>query len=163
MNKQKSADGTPSKPQAVDVMYYIGMFITLSTSVGALVGLIFAAIEHRFKDVLEVAQYYNELQVGEDVRMSVALIFVVFPIYIVLAWLTSKRIHEDLDRASLLVRKIYTYGIILITSLTLAGTLVSIIYNYLSGELFVRFGPKALSLIVIASAVLGYHIYNCRP
>lgn len=162
MNKQKSADGTPSKPQAVDVMYYIGMFITLSTSVGALVGLIFAAIEHRFKDVLEVAQYYNELQVGEDVRMSVALIFVVFPIYIVLAWLTSKRIHEDLDRASLLVRKIYTYGIILITSLTLAGTLVSIIYNYLSGELFVRFGPKALSLIVIASAVLGYHIYNLR-
>lgn len=162
MTKQKTADNTPSKPQAVDVMYYIGMFIALSTSVGALVGLIFAAIEHRFKDVLEISQYYNELQVGEDVRMSVAMIFVVFPIYIVLAWLTSKRIHEDLDRASLLVRKIYTYGIILITSLTLAGTLVSIIYNYLSGELFVRFGPKALSLIVIASAVLGYHIYNLR-
>ncbi len=149
-------------PHALDVTYYIGMFVALVTSVGALIGILFAAIDHRFKDVLELGSYYNELSVGEDVRISVAVLFVAFPIYLTLAWLLTGRIKQDLARLKLTIRSFYLYAIILVTSLTVAGNLVYVIYNFLSGEVFVRFAPKSFVLFVLALLVLGYHIYLLR-
>jgi hypothetical protein len=149
-------------PHALDVTYYIGMFVALVASVGALIGILFAAIDHRFKDVLESGNYYNELQVGNDVRISVAVLFVAFPIYLILAWLLTGRIKADMARLKLTIRSFYLYAIILVTSLTVAGNLIYVIYNFLSGELFARFAPKSLVLFVLALFVLGYHIYLLR-
>jgi hypothetical protein len=149
-------------PHGLDVTYYIGMFVSLVTSVGALIGILFAAIDHRFKDVLELGSYYNELSVGDDVRISVAVLFVAFPIYLVLAWLLTGRIKSDIARLKLTIRSFYLYAIILVTSLTVAGNLVYVIYNFLSGELFARFAPKSFVLFVLALLVLGYHVYLLR-
>lgn len=149
-------------PHALDVTYYIGMFVALVASVGALIGILFAAIDHRFKDVLEMGNYYNELQVGSDVRISVAVLFVAFPVYLVLAWLLTGRIKTDMARLKLTIRNFYLYAIILVTALTVAGNLIYVIYNFLSGELFARFAPKSLVLFVLALFVLGYHIYLLR-
>ena len=149
-------------PHALDVTYYIGMFVALVASVGALIGILFAAIDHRFKDVLELGGYYNELQVGSDVRISVAVLFVAFPIYLILAWLLTGRIKNDIARLKLTIRSFYLYAIILVTALTVAGNLIYVIYNFLSGELFARFAPKSFVLFVLALFVLGYHIYLLR-
>jgi Domain of unknown function (DUF5671) len=149
-------------PHALDVTYYIGMFVSLVASVGALIGILFAAIDHRFKDVLEMGRYYDELQVGSDVRISVAVLFVAFPIYLTLAWLLTGRIKADMARLKLTIRSFYLYAIILVTTLTVAGNLIYVIYNFLSGELFSRFAPKSLVLFVLALLVLGYHIYLLR-
>lgn len=149
-------------PHGLDVTYYIGMFVSLVTSVGALIGILFAAIDHRFKDILELGSYYNELSVGDDVRISVAVLFVAFPIYLVLAWLLTGRIKNDISRLKLTIRSFYLYAIILVTSLTIAGNLVYVIYNFLSGELFARFAPKSFVLFVLALLVLGYHVYLLR-
>ncbi|MEN9895416.1 MAG: hypothetical protein RIR97_1268, partial [Pseudomonadota bacterium] len=128
-------------------------------SLGAIIGILFAAINHRFKDVLELGNYYNELSVGDDVRISVAVLFVLFPLYIVLSLLQVKRIKLDIERVKLNIRMVYTYAIVLVTSLTIVGNFIYIIYNLLSGEVLVRFVPKSLILLVLALFVLGYHIY----
>ncbi|MEN9852137.1 MAG: hypothetical protein RI996_80 [Candidatus Parcubacteria bacterium] len=157
--KKKEQGGIESKPQAVDITYYILMFVSLVASLGAIIGILFAAINHRFKDVLELGNYYNELSVGDDVRISVAVLFVLFPLYIVLSLLQVKRIKLDIERVKLNIRMVYTYAIVLVTSLTIVGNFIYIIYNLLSGEVLVRFVPKSLILLVLALFVLGYHIY----
>ena len=158
----KKKDGTAQadeKPHAVDVMYYIGMFISLITSLGALIGILFSAIDHKYRDALDIGQYYDELSVGNDVRISVSVLLVAFPIYLVLAWLLTGRIKKDMERLKLVIRNVYIYSILLVTTLTVAGSLISIIYNYLSGELSSRFLAKSLVLLVLAGLTLGYHIF----
>ena len=159
--KKKDSDAD-QVPHALDVTYYIGMFVSLVASLGAIIGILFAAIDHRFKDVLEAGSYYNELSVGNDVRISIAVLFVAFPIYLVLAWLSIGRIKKDIARLKLTIRSFYLYALILVTALTVAGNLIYVIYNFLSGELFARFAPKSLVLFVLALLVLGYHIYLLR-
>ena len=159
--KGHEEDEIESKPQALDVTYYILMFISLVSSIGALIGILFAAIDHKFKDALEISgeYFYNELQSGNDIRISVAVLFVVFPIFVLLSWLQVKRIKEDSARLKLIIRSVYVYSIVLFTSLAIIGNLIYIIYNFLSGEILVRFIPKSLTLLIVAGLVLGYHIY----
>lgn len=156
---KKKDGGEEHKPQALDVTYYILMFVSLVASLGALIGILFAAIDHRFKDVLELGNYYNELSVGDDVRISVAVLFVLFPLYIFLSWLQVKRIKLDMARVKLAIRTVYVYAIIVVTSLTIVGNFIYIIYNLLSGEVLVRFIPKSFVLLGLALCVLGYHVY----
>jgi hypothetical protein len=162
IKKKDAQNPADQKPHALDVTYYIGMFVALVASVGSIIGILFAAIDARFKDVLDMTNYYNEIQVGDDVRISIAVLFVVFPIYLVLSWLQAKRIQQDSDRKNLSIRDFYIYSIVLVTALTIAGSFIYIIYNFLSGELLIRFIPKSLTLLVLAAFVLGYHIYLLR-
>ena len=60
------------------------------------------------------------------------------------------------------MRKVFLYAIIFVTTVTIAGSLVTLIYQLLSGELFVRFGPKAIALGLIAGFILITHLYQLR-
>ncbi len=164
---KKSVDSTtPTVPEipgkGVDALLYLGQFITLTSVVGGLITIIFEAVNHRFKDQLNLGYAYNELMAGESVRLAVATIIVALPLYFVLAHYTSKRIQEIRERANFSMRKFFLYAIIFITTITIAGSLVTLIYQLLSGELFVRFGPKAVALALIAGFVLATHLYLLR-
>lgn len=165
-NKNKSGENTnvaEHKPQALDIVYYIAMFAALTSSVTSIISIVFTAIDHRYRDVLEISNnYYNEIQAGNDVRLSVAILLVVFPLYLVVSWVQARRIKLDITRNDLTIRKVYSYGIIFITVLTLVGSLIYVIYNFLSGEIFLRFGPKALALALITGSICAYHIYTLR-
>jgi hypothetical protein len=161
MLRRKNAPEEEDKPQALDITYYFGLFISLAATLGSLIGVIFAAINHRFKDILELASY-NEIQVGDDVRMSIAVLFIMFPIYLVLSWLQAKQIKKDPSKTKLSIRAVYIYIILFITSITIAGNFIYIVYNLLSGEVAVRFIPKSLTLLVLAAIVFVYHVYLLR-
>ena len=152
---------TEVKTSFLDICIYFFMFISLISSVGAIISVLFSAIDHRFKDVLNYSNY-NALQSGSDVRMAISLLFVLFPIYLGLAWYNSSRIKKDIAKAELPIRKFYIYSLVLVTSLSMAGSLISVVYNYLSGEIFARFLPKSLTVFFIALIILGYHIYSLK-
>lgn len=148
--------------KGVDALLYLGQFITLTSVVGGLITIIFEAVNHRYKDQLNLGYAYNELMAGESVRLAVAMIIVALPLYFILAHFTAKRIVEVKERAELVMRKVFLYAIIFVTTVTIAGSLVTLIYQLLSGELFVRFGPKAIALGLIAGFVLITHLYQLR-
>lgn len=149
-----------SKTKAIDVFLYLGIFISLVVSVTNIISILFTAIERKFTDVLETGMYVDVY--GSDMRMAVASLIVIFPIYLLLSMYVSRDIKKFLYKRDLLIRKLFVYTTLFVTVCTLLGSLVTTIYYYLGGELTVRFGLKALTVFVIAGAVFGYYFYALR-
>ncbi len=148
------------KTKALDVFIYLGIGISLVVSITNLLQVIFAAVNRRFEDVLNYTSYVDATQ--SDVRFAIASLVVMFPIYIALSWYVARDIQKYLYKQDIAVRKIMIYLTLFVTVLTLIGTLVSVIYTYLGGELSVRFGLKASAVFAIALSVFGYYFYALR-
>ncbi len=149
-----------SKTKALDVFVYLGIFISLIVSVTNIVQILFTAIERKFTDVLEIGRYVDVY--GSDMRLAIASLVVMFPIYLALSMYVSRDIRKFFYKRDLLIRKIFIYTTLFVTACTLLGSLVATIYYYLGGELTIRFGLKALTVFIIAGAVCGYYLYALR-
>lgn len=148
------------KTKALDVFVYLGIGISLVVSVTNLLQILFAAVDRKFVDILNTTTYVDMTQ--SDVRFAIASLVVMFPIYVGLSWYTARDISKFLYKQDIPVRKIMVYCTLFVTVLALIGTLVSLIYTYLGGELSVRFGLKALSVFVVSLALFGYYYYSLR-
>lgn len=157
---KKNNSTMESKTKALDVFVYLGIFISLVVSVTNLISILFTAIERRFTDVLEVGRYVD--MYGSDMRMAIASLIVMFPIYLGLSMYVSRDIKKFLYKRDLLIRKVFIYTTLFVTAVTLLGSLVATIYYYLGGELTIRFGLKALTVFALAGAVGGYYLYALR-
>lgn len=158
INSKNNMNGD-TKTKALDVFIYLGIGISLVVSVYNLLQILFTAIDRKFVDVLNSSyvDIYNS-----DVRMAVALLVVMYPLYVFLSWYVAKDIAKFLYKRDLTIRKIMIYTTIFITVCSLIGTLVSIIYTYLGGELSIRFVYKATSVFVVSLGVFGYYFYSVR-
>lgn len=147
-----------TKTKALDVFMYLGVGITLVVSVTNLLQIIFTAIDRKFTDVLSQVNYVDVY--SSDVRFAIASLIVMYPLYVIISWYIAKDISKFLYKRDLPIRKVMVYTTIFITISTLIGTLVSIIYTYLGGELSVRFAYKALAVFVVALGIFGYYFYS---
>lgn len=148
------------KTKALDVFVYLGIGISLVVSITNLLQVIFAAVNRKFEDVLNYSSYVDASQ--SDVRFAIASLVVMFPIYIGLSWYVARDIKKFLYKQDIAVRKVMIYLTLFVTVLTLIGTLVSVIYTYLGGELSIRFGLKAVAVFAVALVVFGYYFYSLR-
>jgi hypothetical protein len=156
----KSTSPIDMKTKALDVCVYVGIGISLVVSITNLLQVIFAAINQKFPDILSYSSYVDASQ--SDVRFGVASLVVMFPIYVGLSWYVAKDIKKFLYKQDIAIRKIMIYLTLFVTTLTLIGTLVSVIYTYLGGELSVRFELKALAVFLVTLSVFGYYFYTLR-
>ncbi len=148
------------KTKALDVFLYLGIAISLIVSVTNFLQVIFAAVDRKFVDILQATVYVDST--ASDVRFAIASLVVMFPIYMLLSWYVSRDIVKFLYKQDIFIRKVMIYCTLFITVLTLIGTLVSVIYNYLGGDLSVSFGLKAVSVFVVALALFAYYYYSLR-
>ena len=153
-SSQKNTMQSDIKTKALDLFIYLGIGISLVVSVTNLLQVVFAAINRKFIDTLNYSNNYIDAS-SSDVRFAIASLVVMFPIYIGLSWYVSRDIQKFLYKQDIAIRKILIYCTLFVTILTLIGTLVSLIYTYLGGELTVRFGLKAL-------AVFAYYFYSLK-
>lgn len=151
---------TFSKTKALDVFVYLGIGISLVVSVTNILTILFTAIDRKYPDILSTTQYLDSA--NSDVRFAIATLIVMFPLYIGLSWYVARDIAKFLYKRDILIRKVMIYLTIFVTICTLIGTLVSVIYTYLGGELSVRFGFKACSVFIVALSVFGYYFYSAR-
>ncbi len=149
-----------NKTKAIDILLYLGIFISLVTSVTNLLEIIFSAIDKKFVDTLSGVYSYDIT--NDSTRMAIASLVVMFPVYILISWYVSRDIVRNPGKKDILVRKVMVYAALFVTVLTLIGTLVSIIYTYLGGDLTIRFELKALTVFFVALAVFGYYMYTLR-
>lgn len=148
------------KTTAKDVFLYLGIIITLSVSVGNMISIIFTALEKIYNDPL-TRMYVNDIY-NDGTRMALASLVILFPLYVLLSWLASRDVIKNPEMKELLVRKITIYIALFVTTCTLVGTLISVVYTFLGGELSALFGWKAFTVFVLASAVFGYYFYTLR-
>lgn len=148
------------KSKALDLFLYLGIAISLIMSVSNLLQIIFAAITLKFPDVLAYSGYVDGTQ--SDVRLAIASLVVMFPIYIGLSWYVSTNIKKFLFKQDISVRKIMIYCTLFASVLTLIGTLVYAIYTYLGGEISYVFELKAASIFAVALLLFGYYFYALK-
>ncbi len=157
--KHSMYDST-SKTKAIDIFLYAGIAISLVASVTNVLNVLFEAINRKFIDVLNYSYFMDTT--ASDVRFAIASLLVMFPVYALLSWYVGKEIVKFPYKGDLLVRKIMIYITLFISLFTLAGTLVSVIYTFLGGELSPRFWYKALAVILVAISLFGYYFYSLK-
>ena len=148
----------PIKTTAKDVFLYLGIIITLSVSIGNMISIVFTALEKVFADPL-TSMYVNDVY-NDSTRMAVASLVILFPLYVLLSWLASKDVMKNPEKKELIARKITIYIALFVTTCTLVGTLISVVYTFLGGELSALFGWKAFTVFVLALSVFGYYFYT---
>ena len=139
-----------------------GIFLSLITSIVALVSIIFSAIDKKFVDVLKSDSYGYGNTLNEDVRVAVSVIIVAYPIYLALAYYKARYLKNNSSRVALPATKYVNYITLAVAALFIVGSLVTTIYQYLGGELGVSFFYKILTVVVISLSLALYSYYSLK-
>lgn len=119
--------------------------------------LVFKLIETGFPDPLN--QYYD---FGSSVRWSIASLIIIFPVYL---W-AARFLHRDMaanpEKADLKIKKWLLYFTLFAAAVLIIGDLVALIFNFLEGELTIRFSLKILAILAVAASVFGYYLYELK-
>ena len=141
-----------------NIFYYLLAFITLCYSVWHFLSVIFNTLEKKIPDALN--SNYSYSYTDDSFRFSIASLVVMLPIYIAISWYINRPIEKGQLEADSKVRHTMRYTTILFSILSIAGSLVSVIYSYLGGEITDRFVYKALSVSLVAIAIAAYYYYT---
>lgn len=146
---------------AREAFFYLLFFIVLSVVAYNLGSLLFALIDLAVPDKIEQPYRYWG---GPDtqIRSAIAGLIVGTPIFFWLAriLLKARRSNPALQRSR--IRKWLIYVSLVIAGTILVADAISVVYNFLSGELTLRFALKALVVAAIAGSIFGYFITNAE-
>lgn len=149
---------TKQKTSAKDFFLYLASAVTLYVSAVSLLNLLFDVINARFPDALD----YGFDPYSSSLRLAIATLVIVFPIYIVLMRFLNTEIAAVPARRDAPIRKWLTYATLFLASIAIIVDLVVLINTFLGGEVTVRFIWKVLSVLVVSSGVFGYYFYDLR-
>jgi hypothetical protein len=150
---------------ARDAFLYLVMFAMLYISAFHLGNLLFQFINLGFPDPLLERQGYSfdpTAAAKDAIRFATASLIVAFPVFLFTAHRIGKDIDEDPTRRSSGVRKWLTYITLFIAACIIVGDLISLLDNFLSGELTIRFALKVATVGLIAGGVLAYYLRAMR-
>ena len=143
-----------------EVFMYVLMFSTLYLSAYHLGSLTFDLINIAFPDSAERA---NSAQyVMMSIRWSLASLVVSFPVFLYMAWLIAREILQDVTRRASSARRQLTYLTLFIAAAVLIGDVTTLIYNFLGGELTIRFVLKIVTAAAIAGTGFVYFLRQLR-
>jgi hypothetical protein len=137
----------------------LGSLITLYTSISAVLMIAFGAINMLFPDAAEYSWLYSSSQDG--MRFGIALLIVFFPAFLILTQKVNS-IRRIESGTYLLLTKWLVYLSILIGGIVLLGDIVSVVLNYLNGEITARFFLKAAVLAIVLSFSLYYYLKDAQ-
>ena len=129
------------------------LFVSIS------VGMIaFGIIDKSIADALVGSSYSNDGQL----KFAIASLIIATPIFYIISNLINRGLKKgELDKESW-IRRWLTYFILLVSSIVLLGVFISVILNFLNGELTSRSILKALTMFVIAGIIFSYYFFENR-
>lgn len=140
-----------------DFFLYLLATVTLYVSVISGLMLLFQFINLALPDPLDYAQ-----DVRDSIRWGAAMLTILFPVFAY----TTRFLHHDLmshpDKAEYRIRKWLLYFTVFVAALLIIGDLITLLYNFLNGDLTIRFLFKILSVGLVAGLVFGYELWDVR-
>ncbi len=149
------------KTTAKDFFLYLSSFAALYASAISLISLLFTIINRAFPDDLNY-YYFSYDPYTAGMRIAIATLVVIFPVYLFLAAYLNRYLRANPDRKDISVRKWLTYLTIFVTSVTLITDLIVLVNTFLGGEITSRFTLKVAAVILVAGSVLWYYLYDLK-
>jgi hypothetical protein len=143
---------------ARNAFFYLLTFLTLYLSAIGTIMLTWGLGDAWFPDRLE---YTDE---GAGLRTGIAMVVVAFPTFMYLASYVRRNISpsEAGDRSPLL-RRILIYLTLFIVAITAIVDVITLIYNFLGGDLTGRFLVRASGVLLVAGFVFLYYLHDLKP
>jgi hypothetical protein len=144
---------------ARETFFHLLQFAALYWSAWHVGQLLFLFIDRAFPDpaVSQLGDYASD-----QIRWSVSSLVIAFPIFLLVTRSLARAAARDVEKRSSKVRKWLTYMTLFVAATVLAGDLVTVLYNFLGGELTARFLLKAAAVAFIAGSVFGYFLWDLR-
>lgn len=124
--------------------------------------LIFQYVNIAFPDPLEYGYYFNSDGAYRAIRWALASIIIVFPLYLLSNKFLNKLYVASPEKRELKVRKWLVYFTLFVASITIVGDLVRLVFNFLEGEITIRFLLKVLAVLFVAGSVFAYYLWDLR-
>lgn len=144
---------------ARDAFMHVVMFAMLILSGYNLGALVFELINRAYPDPGAGESPDWSIQA---IRWSLSTLIVAFPVFLYVAWLVGRAIRREPTKRASRVRRQLTYVTLFVASCVLVGDFISVVYNFLAGEVTVRFGLKVLTVAIIAGTAFGYYLVELR-
>lgn len=139
--------------------YYLLSLVALIFTSLALGLIVFSIIDRNVSDVLVFSSaFYNY----SFLRFGIASLLISTPIFFVCLRAINRGLKKnDLTQDSPL-RNWLTYFILAVSAVIILGSLVSVVYNFLSGRVTLKSILQFLTVIVIAALIFSYYLYDIK-
>lgn len=144
---------------ARDTFLYLVMFGMLYLSAYNLGNLFFQFVNLALPD--PAFPQMREYSHGR-IRFSISALIVAFPAFLLIASIIAKQIQREAAQRLSAIRKWLTYLTLAIATCIIAGDLIYLFNNLLSGELTTRFVLKVLIVGGISGAIFYYYLSEIR-
>lgn len=145
---------------AREVFTYLVFFSALCVTAFNLGGMAFVFVEIGFPDpMLDIG---NRAGARTELRWHMSSLVVAFPLLLFLFRSIVRGIERDPTRLSSRPRKQITYLALFVAGAILSGDLVALVYNFLGGELTVRFLLKVVIVAFLAGGIFAYFLHEMR-
>lgn len=135
-----------------DTFLYLLAIITLVVVAVGFGMAVFNYIDFYFPDPAMEGAYES------PIRQAMAMLIVVFPVFLWVSRFLRKDVKFHPEKKELKIRKWLLYLTLFAAALVIMGDLVTVINNFLRGELTARFVLKAITMFFISGSVFYYYL-----
>ncbi|MES1203580.1 MAG: DUF5671 domain-containing protein [Pseudomonadota bacterium] len=147
---------------AREAFLYLVLFLLLGIVAWHLGSLLFALTDKALPDALDNNNHYAFVSQEMQIRSGIAGLVVGGPLFLWLALHIRKQRRANPAMQRSRMRKWLTYLTLVIAACTLVGDAISLVYNFLAGELSTRLILKMLIIAAIAGAIFLFFIRDAE-
>ncbi len=133
---------------------------TLYMSTISLLIVTFAIIQRFVPDILDMAGYYYNP--ADAIRTPVAILFIAFPIYAWSVWYLAKLMKQEPEMIEFRLRKWLMYLTVFVSAIVMIVTLITVVYNFLNGDLTLRFFLQVLAVLLVSGMAFYYYLVTVK-
>lgn len=141
---------------ARDAFFYAVLFTALAFSASFLITLIHTLLTLWMPDARD--SDWMTQQLSSQARWAIAVLVVAGPVYVWMTMRAARLAAADPGHRRSLVRKWLTYLALFISAMVVFGDATYVIYNFLEGELTLRFVLKALTVAAVAGGIFLFYL-----
>ena len=149
---------TSIKSTPKDIFLHLFNIVTFYMSVVSYIMLLMQYTTILFPDPLN---YYLSGTLN-SIFWSTSILAIAFPTYLFTSWLMERDFALEPAKRDLNVRKWLIYLTLFIAAVTILGDLITLLFNFLNGELTLPFFLKIIIVLAVAAAVFGYYFWDLK-
>lgn len=137
-----------------DLFFYLLLFFTLALSALSAGGILFQIINHYWPDA--VVNYGPVVQ-NSSLQWWLACFLVTAPVFLWVSWKLAKDLSAGFTSLDSTVRRVIIYLAMFLASAVIIGDIIGLVFNFVSGQLTVRFILKVLVILAIGGWINFYY------